>query len=317
MTEQCPVCNSEATLLNTPIFPNSFDSFYSCKKCGAFGLQLNAKNFLTDLILPDIEKKQKMAILSHHIAVYNNENKSSNTLFLTKDSIEEILKETFPTPMEQMDEFILFLGEESKTPGKNISLSTTKLLDTTIYSLDFENTQFVINSAKSLDLIDGNANYIHLTLNGWEKYQELKKERKDSKKAFMAMQLDNTKLKDFLENYIRPEIEKIGFSVETVIHQEKPGLIDDKIRVEIRNSRFVIIDISDENRGAYWEAGYAEGLGKKVFYICDKDKWNDGKIAHFDVRNQQTFQWDTENPKDFTERLKASIRLTFPDAIQE
>lgn len=316
MTEKCPVCDKKLT--TPPVFnsPLNKEVYYQCNRCGNFGLTSVAIKTLNDLEEND-ETKQKKAILAHYIAKHTKANLPHSYILLKKDSIEAIFKEKFPTPMEQIDEFILFLGEETKTPGKSISLSATKLLDATIYSLNFENTVFIQDSAKALDLIDGTTNYMYLTLSGWEKYQELKKERKDSRKAFMAMQFDNTKLKDFLNNHVRAEIEKIGFSIETVIDQEKPGLIDDKIRVEIRNSRFVIIDISDENRGAYWEAGYAEGLGKKVFYICDEDKWNDGKIAHFDVRNQQTFRWDTKNPKDFTERLKASIQLTFPDAIQE
>ena len=41
----------------------------------------------------------------------------------------------------------------------------------------------------------------------------------------------------------------------------------------IRDAKFVIVDLTHDNHGAYWEAGYAEGLGKPVIYVCKKDKF--------------------------------------------
>jgi len=41
------------------------------------------------------------------------------------------------------------------------------------------------------------------------------------------------------------------------------------MRVEIRSAKFLVADLTDENRGAYWEAGFGEGLGKKVYYTCE------------------------------------------------
>ena len=57
----------------------------------------------------------------------------------------------------------------------------------------------------------------------------------------------------------------------------KAGLIDDRLRVEIRTSRFLIADLTHENAGAYWEAGFAEGLGKPVIYTCEKSKFDTAK----------------------------------------
>jgi nucleoside 2-deoxyribosyltransferase len=44
--------------------------------------------------------------------------------------------------------------------------------------------------------------------------------------------------------------------------------IDDQMRVALRTSRFVVADLTRGNRGAYWEAGFAEGLGRPVIYTC-------------------------------------------------
>ena len=41
------------------------------------------------------------------------------------------------------------------------------------------------------------------------------------------------------------------------------------MRVQIRASRFVICDLTHGNRGAYWEAGFAEGIGRPVIFVCE------------------------------------------------
>ena len=52
------------------------------------------------------------------------------------------------------------------------------------------------------------------------------------------------------------------------------------------NRHLSIICHSDGNKGAYWKTGYGEGINKKIFYICDKQKYeeyknNNKKISSF------------------------------------
>jgi nucleoside 2-deoxyribosyltransferase len=60
---------------------------------------------------------------------------------------------------------------------------------------------------------------------------------------------------------------------------------------EIRMCRFLIADLTCGNQGAYWEAGYAEGLGKPVIYTCNKSYF-DKEGTHFDTNHHQTVLWD-------------------------
>jgi nucleoside 2-deoxyribosyltransferase len=82
--------------------------------------------------------------------------------------------------------------------------------------------------------------------------------------------------------------------------------------VEIRTSRFLIADLTHENRGAYWEAGFAEGLGKPVIYTCEKSKFGVQK-THFDTNHHETVVWEKENLSEAAEKLKVTIRATLPD----
>ena len=112
---------------------------------------------------------------------------------------------------------------------------------------------------------------------------------------------------------IKDAVSKTGFEIRRLDEEKRAGLIDDKLRVEIRRSKFLIADLSDENNGAYWEAGYAEGLGMQVIYICEEEKFEQKK-THFDTNHHLTVQWknDPESLQKFAEELKATIRATFP-----
>ena len=88
------------------------------------------------------------------------------------------------------------------------------------------------------------------------------------------------------------------------------------MQVELRNCRFVVCDLSDQNRGAYWEAGFATGIGRPVFYLCRVDelqKKAQGGGAHFDTAHYPIIPWDPGAPQAAIRRLKDMIRATLPE----
>ncbi len=44
-----------------------------------------------------------------------------------------------------------------------------------------------------------------------------------------------------------------------------------RIKEEIRRSKFVIADLTDERQSCYFEVGYAEGLGRPIIYCASKE----------------------------------------------
>jgi hypothetical protein len=61
--------------------------------------------------------------------------------------------------------------------------------------------------------------------------------------------------------------------------------------------------------GAYWEAGYGEGLGLPVIYTCEKAAWEASK-SHFDTNHMVTILWDPTELKKAEDALAATIRAT-------
>lgn len=112
-------------------------------------------------------------------------------------------------------------------------------------------------------------------------------------------------------DYFKPAVEETGFDLRILRDVLHAGLIDNQLRVEIRKSRIMLADLSHNNNGAYWEAGFAEGLGKPVIYLCEKNIFNNKrKRPHFDTNHHTTVIWDRQNIPSCLDELKSTIRLT-------
>lgn len=150
-----------------------------------------------------------------------------------------------------------------------------------------------------------------LEFEGWEEFERIRAEHVDSKLAFMAMYYGNPELGEIVENHLKPAVGKTGYKLRRADEELQTGIIDHKLRVLLRRSRFVVADLSDSNHGAYWEAGFAEGLGRPVIYLCRKDVF-EGAGTHFDTNHLQTIVWESGRISELVEQLKATIRATLP-----
>lgn len=149
---------------------------------------------------------------------------------------------------------------------------------------------------------------VNLSLDGWEEYNKERLGAFDGNYGFIAMKFGDEQLDLFVRDVVKPVIrEKLGVDLVDLRDVEQAGVIDDIMRVKIRDAKFVISDLTHDNHGAYWEAGYAEGLGKPVVYICNKDKF-ESTGTHFDVNHCTTIAWSTEDADGFCSRLIATLR---------
>ena len=77
----------------------------------------------------------------------------------------------------------------------------------------------------------------------------------------------------------------------------------------------MVADLTNGNQGAYWEAGFAEGLDTPVIYTCEKAVFeypDHKKGPHFDTNHLVTVLWDESNLSAAAEELKTRIRVTLP-----
>ena len=102
----------------------------------------------------------------------------------------------------------------------------------------------------------------------------------------------SNEIQDAWEFAIKPAIKSCGYQpirIDEVHHHEK---IDDQILRHIRESEFVVADLTGHRGGVYFEAGFALALGKPVIWTCRADDF-DG--AHFDVNHYHIIKWKTHD----------------------
>jgi len=239
-------------------------------------------------------------------------------------TVDEILKRPLPTPREQADLFIRWLAENVEGPGETVFVEPATHRSIIGAKTD-EGFGLVLKYLFETGLAQGNlieamseptSAYITLSFAGWDHYEKLRRGGATYKKGFIAMKFGDELLDKLLADILKPCSKQAGFELLRLDDTPKAGLIDDRLRVEIQSSDFLVADLTHDNPGAYWEAGYAEGLGKPVIYICEKEKFETTK-THFDTNHHLTIVWDKDNLPKAGQDLKATIRATLPHLAKQ
>ena len=162
----------------------------------------------------------------------------------------------------------------------------------------------------SCEFITGNDSLpaiVSLTLNGWDKVDDLRKtNRINGNKCFIAMSFADD-LKDIYRNGIEPAIRDAGYYPVRIDFVEHNEYIPDKIIAEIRQSRIMVADFTGQKHGVYFEAGFAMGLNISVIWTCKAEEI--GQL-HFDTKQISHIVW--KDPEDLREKLKNRILATVP-----
>jgi len=314
MPDKCPVCNTE--LKQVPHHGFELDVItYSCYRCGNFVLPCD---FVEDI--DGLRKHKNGEVkLSYALRTMQGTNKKVE---LTESMINAILEKPLPRPQEQADLLIRWLAEHTDSPGEQVSLDPIEHHFSIIGAKTVEGVVLVLFHLIEKGIVKGiliqtlsgsyiGFNELALTFEGWNYYETLLKGSTNYRKAFMAMKFGDSDLNAVLENVFKPSVRMAGFDLFKLDDEPRAGLIDDRLRVEIQSSDFLIADLTHANNGAYWEAGYAEGLGKPVIYTCEKEQF-DSQKPHFDTNHHLTVVWDKTAPEQAGELLKATIRATLP-----
>ena len=143
---------------------------------------------------------------------------------------------------------------------------------------------------------------LRITPEGYARIDMLQKNTSNGRKVLVAMKFgDDTKL---LREAIRKGISEAGYIAIFIDEVQHNDFITPELLKYIRDSRFVVVDLTHQNNGAYFEEGYAMGLGKTVIQLCQKDA-----RLHFDIAQKNTIMWDTEDsiPLMLKNRIVATI----------
>jgi hypothetical protein len=318
--DTCPICGLKPATIT--LTPGSQRVSISCARCGDFILVGQAFDLPAQWRAgkhPDRKPRGRFAA-TH--AIRRMQANSGAIPQIDEALLRLLWAEPIPNPQRQAELLVLAIGDAGLPMDEYLAWRVERFcaeMGTEDDSALGKNGSFNLIRKRLIDthLIESNQHpkapnvELRLTLEGWAEYERLRHAVVESKSAFMAMGYGNTELANIVADHFVPAVRDTGFELYRLDDRPKPGIIDNRMRVEIRAAKFLVCDLTDENRGAYWEADFAEGAGKPVFYSCEKSKF-DATRTHFDTEHLQTIKWDAGDPASAAEELQNMIRNTFP-----
>ena len=320
---ECPVCKSKINDADSREYNDC--RRIQCGRCGTFEIGL-----LGSELIRNVNNMTRDAISYRLRQIsYRNEGRP---LRIDTDLIRRLIADAqFPNPIEQAENLILWLGKRkagSKSPidaNENITLRSSYIASIAGCSSSPETVAYLLRQMMGARWLEQSQAIprgedpifpIRLTFEGWRRFEEIKTSPQNGRRGFMAMEFGNSRLDVVYRECFVAAVSDAGFTLQRIDEGQPAGLIDDQMRIAIRTSQFVLADLTNGNRGAYWEAGFAEGLGRPVIYLCAEEKWNDTvNRPHFDTNHLATVIWHEQNLgglKGARKRLTAMIRNTLP-----
>ena len=129
-----------------------------------------------------------------------------------------------------------------------------------------------------------------VSANGFERLEETSRANpKNSDRAFVAMWFAPTR-NAIYDDALCPAIEDAGYLPIRIDRIEHVNRIDEEIIAQLRQCRFLIADFTGQRGGVYFEAGFMLGLGRRVYWMCEKAHLNE---VHFDTRQFNFIDYET------------------------
>lgn len=279
-----------------------------CKNCGKYKI--------IDSLPQELQRSSRETIrkLCYLTRQKSDALSGNDDVLLIHDELLERVKDdvVLPSVAEQADIFMLELAKYAEREGTGVFQEPAPdERRAKLGVLKGKDVNFIINSLCDTGLLERqpNSTGIRLSFAGWSRIPEIKRGHVTATTAFMAMKFNEEELDHLYQEIYKPACDACGYNLATVVEAPKAGLIDEHIMVSIRNSRFVVADVTYSNPGVLWEAGFAEGLGKPVIYSCKKTP---DERPHFDIRNRQTVFWEPDKLVDAHNQLATCIRATLP-----
>lgn len=292
----CPICKLEAQdVLREPDYGERIT--YKCARCGRFTITRTAESMagkrnLGPKLSAWIRQRFESGIDIPEI------NSSSLT------EIEQSLPDYNPSDKQLL--FMRNIARKSKYPGDSISL-----LPEFDYPLSWASAQeehlYYIRSLSERGLLArtdeeirefGDTSVsVEVTAHGWDYLDQYEQRAVELSQVFVAMSFSES-MKTVWEQAIKPTIIKAGYKAYRVDVEPHIDRIDAKIIAEIKNSLFVVADVTEQKHGVYFEAGYALGRDLPVIWCVRKA---DLTNVHFDTRQYNHVVWES------TEELKEKL----------
>ncbi len=289
----CPLCDlptiEDVKIRRSPTGNGSYE--VQCPRCGEYGI---SEYFIIamDVKAKMIENSYAMSGLARECFEFNKKHP-----VFWKDGFEEYLaKQDVPEKYDieaKAKKLLQYLKEKSKYYGDKTRIT---------YIKDYP-LAYAINANEFISLIElledsslanlkGKDNVgvsIALSQKGWDVVGKLASQNLESTKAFIAMWV-NTEMEETSLIKIQEAIRETGFQPMYIAQENFSETIMDKALKEIKESRFLIVDLTGGRNSVFFEAGFARGLGIDTIYIY-RENSDEQLPADFYVKHYKCYKY--------------------------
>ena len=284
----CPICNKSGL--------NDGQRFsVRCKTCGEF----NSNAVVAPALHGD-----------HLVSGYTREAfvRGVRLRIDTPSDVEDARRQAPKTVAERLTRLLKSLAAMSEYPGDSVEVHVRS--DRSLaYCRPKEDMREFLRHLEAVgyivyQLVQSGEADLRVTTASWMEIDGLAESGTDSSKAFVAMSF-SPDLRAAYDEGIVPAVEACGYGPVRIDGQHFLDSISDRIVAHIRESRFVVADMTDNRAGVYFEGGFALGLGLPVLWTCRK---SDIDKVHFDTRHFNHLAWET--PEELRGLLEMRVRAT-------
>lgn len=303
--QKCPVCKlNDAEIMDRDIVTDTY--YVRCKRCGPFRISVHM-----DATLSDSPADHDLSgVLRNH---YERDRKTLSTV--SEENYAD-LKRAAPAPTDvpgKVRHLLLYLARKQHRPGNQFTLDPRT--ECSICYADPDELGYYFRYAMEVGYLHGNIDSWNLTgflkPKGWE--EAARAPTLESPYTFVAMCFSEKArraplLAQAYKDAIQPAIETdAGYHAVKINDEPFNGDIVFEIIARIKESRFLVADVTEHRNGVYYEGGFAMGMGLQVIWTCHKDDMND---CHFDTQHFNHIVWTDDLPKfrkDLANRILATI----------
>lgn len=300
-SERCPLCFNQIRFVVTTSPSPPADIGIECARCGRYdvGASLVAMPDIPDNLRPYLSAATRQA------------QQAGRVLLLHRKNLEQVAEPHRAVSIsEKVAKVLRSVGSKCDRPGRVVPISPSEdypLADCIDGSEFTQYVNYLLEKHLLQDYADDLGDKINgyaPTIEGWQTIEPTLNPREDPSRCFVAMSFDES-LSDAYSLGIKPAIEKDCQLRCICLRDEvpQPTGITDRILSEIRLAGFVVADVTGQNHGVYFEAGFARGLGRDVIWTCHE---NEVGNLHFDTKHLGHVLW--RDPGDLRRKLADSIR---------
>jgi len=306
-THLCPVCRD---LLGTPATQVGTILKVLCPRCGAFTCTGTAVTLLLDEAEQSEDEKRRLGPWHSrrraNASAYVRENPG---IRIATQDVEWLASLNLPSFHQRADKLLQAIERKTEYAGEPVNVDAQKW-SAIAWCIDQEFGEVLkyLVSTRRVQPTHANApSPVAIAPDGWAHLETLRERGAATSQGFIAMHMVES-LDSLWHRGLEAGIKTAGYSAFRIDRKLDADKLDDEILAEIRRSKFLVADLTNQRPSVYLEVGFAMGLGMRVFRTCRED---DIQNLHFDQKTYHCTSWVQGKEDELAKSLRGRIVARF------